>query len=987
MDNITSLNITNKQLKWQHPNIVDSNLKIIESKSASPTELQKSTYCQRQTEKCNELSAHDSTSQSLQGYTPCASSQLHSHSPTETQDNLEQISSIKPIQSYTTEPADTFKDSLSISDTAQQRDPINWNGSTTEKCSKIMTESGNRLEQLVSGDGLHVHDVVADGNCLFAAVVDQLRMYGQFFYTPQTLRQAAVDYLRTHPTQDDGTPLHLFLTEVDGSWDDYLQRMSRGGEWGDHMILNAISSILSRRIVILRGRSSLEKTVVSPSSQIESNKNKPEPKEGTPIKPFKAGNIITNTQNTSENSNNFQDTEQNPKPDSLRVGSAVKTDKESMEDLYIGHIAEAHYVSLRREDWVDHLHRVLSESKKPCYLLGAEQDDTDPNDDIPDRKNNLATPDVIISYIVGYLQRNLIKVKMSFNYNDIAESMFGTRSWKTDPSTDVSEKSISTIVATDSLIVDNREYAEKKDLLFSVTNSPIGYTRLSPVTPKLWKGFIVNKDGDMFLKHIPLRTPEDSRECRIAFRMDWPSIASEWVSRERKSHWPSQKVVSKVVEEGVFVIPESEQEDAKGDELNWKISFETVLPVLYKEMKAITKTCWFVLYELVKTVFNGRHFKNLDHILKAILLYTCEKISQERFKNDPGYAVVLMIRRLIKGLQQAFIPSYFVHEQNMLSPMDATDSDWLVAQLQQLDAQFIGILFILSGVYSFTKEMSFPVVFDLLVSDLQRQHGNRNDQRKCNGEAFNSGKYFNVEIREYVKSMDLYSASRVLQSLLDDDVFDIANMPKYVIEVLTGLPLMNQWIFSFYLELVYKQRLVQGVCSHRECIPLADIVGERCIGLIAIDLEMHDVSSMEIPVKVLTEESKLTVVEQISGILYNKYLDDAYYECIMFFLLENSRTLMEQISNEEKIGGKHTGHVNTINSLDRLFCYLYLGLQLHNRAKDFFPLMELYEMLCDYLHTACAYNRLAELWEYFGNENKAQEALTKWEALTKCRSF
>jgi len=44
-------------------------------------------------------------------------------------------------------------------------------------------------------------EVTPDGNCLFAAVVDQLRIRGMFGHTARSLRTATVRYLREHPTQ------------------------------------------------------------------------------------------------------------------------------------------------------------------------------------------------------------------------------------------------------------------------------------------------------------------------------------------------------------------------------------------------------------------------------------------------------------------------------------------------------------------------------------------------------------------------------------------------------------------------------------------------------------------------------------------------------------------------------------------------------------------------------------------------------------------
>lgn len=58
-----------------------------------------------------------------------------------------------------------------------------------------------RFEDLVQTVGLTVKEVHPDGNCLFSAVVDQLRVRGEFAHTARSLRQDAVDYLTKHPLQ------------------------------------------------------------------------------------------------------------------------------------------------------------------------------------------------------------------------------------------------------------------------------------------------------------------------------------------------------------------------------------------------------------------------------------------------------------------------------------------------------------------------------------------------------------------------------------------------------------------------------------------------------------------------------------------------------------------------------------------------------------------------------------------------------------------
>ena len=57
-----------------------------------------------------------------------------------------------------------------------------------------------QMRDKIENKGLIPHDVYPDGNCLFAAIVDQLRVQGDFSFTSHTLRQSAVNYLKENPT-------------------------------------------------------------------------------------------------------------------------------------------------------------------------------------------------------------------------------------------------------------------------------------------------------------------------------------------------------------------------------------------------------------------------------------------------------------------------------------------------------------------------------------------------------------------------------------------------------------------------------------------------------------------------------------------------------------------------------------------------------------------------------------------------------------------
>ena len=57
-----------------------------------------------------------------------------------------------------------------------------------------------------------------------------------------------IRYLRKHPYKDDGQHIQSFLCNE--NWEDYLERMSRTREWGDHIILQALVDAYNLKVTI-----------------------------------------------------------------------------------------------------------------------------------------------------------------------------------------------------------------------------------------------------------------------------------------------------------------------------------------------------------------------------------------------------------------------------------------------------------------------------------------------------------------------------------------------------------------------------------------------------------------------------------------------------------------------------------------------------------------------------------------------------------------
>lgn len=94
-------------------------------------------------------------------------------------------------------------------------------------------------------DRLHLYDLVehkvqGDGNCQFRALSDQ------FYRTPdhhKFVRQQVVNQLKSHND--------MYEAYVPMDYGDYLKKMSKSGEWGDHVTLQAAADSYGVKIFVI----------------------------------------------------------------------------------------------------------------------------------------------------------------------------------------------------------------------------------------------------------------------------------------------------------------------------------------------------------------------------------------------------------------------------------------------------------------------------------------------------------------------------------------------------------------------------------------------------------------------------------------------------------------------------------------------------------------------------------------------------------------
>ena len=142
-------------------------------------------------------------------------------------------------------------------------------------CNDPLLSAMHKLKTIASQNGFTIHDVPADGDCMFSAIVYQLSSIG-IHVDSQTLRQNVADYMQANkasycdfvcqpverndgynadtvaPTKEDEYIASIAdpLLQTELTWQKYLKGLEDGA-WGDNIAMQAISDMLSVTITVL----------------------------------------------------------------------------------------------------------------------------------------------------------------------------------------------------------------------------------------------------------------------------------------------------------------------------------------------------------------------------------------------------------------------------------------------------------------------------------------------------------------------------------------------------------------------------------------------------------------------------------------------------------------------------------------------------------------------------------------------------------------
>ncbi|XP_060073704.1 uncharacterized protein LOC132553471 [Ylistrum balloti] len=148
---------------------------------------------------------------------------------------------------------------------------------------------------------------------------------------------------------------------------------------------------------------------------------------------------------------------------------------------------------------------------------------------------------------------------------------------------------------------------------------------------------------------------------------EWPSVAAEWISRDRSKRWPSRGFIDQQVMRGCYLVPVGCKE-CKQTHLDWRISFVHVEQELVRIMNENQIKCYIILKQLKKFFFKVKIPEVItSYVIKTILFWTVEESSPELWQPHQLLTVVqLCLDKLITFVQDGFCPHYFIRTCNLL---------------------------------------------------------------------------------------------------------------------------------------------------------------------------------------------------------------------------------------------------------------------------------------------------------------------------------
>ena len=217
----------------------------------------------------------------------------------------------------------------------------------------------------------------------------------------------------------------------------------------------------------------------------------------------------------------------------------------------------------------------------------------------------------------------------------------------------------------------------------------------------------------------------------------WPSFADEFKTRPRPFNWPSQEIITKIVNSGIHLVPKAielkfhhlnfrsnmtEQQNIllqmkEGSDL-WRYSFSFAEKILSKLLSPIQRRCYLICKSMLKrfgkiqTIEASEFAESMPglmemdryttYYLKICMFWLCEE-APPSFWDESGlyFCVRTLLKKMDGYVTNQSLPNYFSSKQNLLFQTNLSEtierSGAIKRSLNVLQHPYQGVQFMLKA--------------------------------------------------------------------------------------------------------------------------------------------------------------------------------------------------------------------------------------------------------------------------------------------------
>ena len=558
-----------------------------------------------------------------------------------------------------------------------------------------------------------------------------------------------------------------------------------------------------------------------------------------------------------------------------------------------------------------------------------------------------------------------------------------------------------TIVPNDTIVSQQGTEDGHKLLCPDETGCKLGYLKLRPVNPTVWRQYIGAENGKYYLKHLHFQTKTESSKnvpITVAFNCDWPEAALECKKNITELCIRADKGMNKMTQKvlkGVQVVPScAESNTCIGiDCLEWKYSFSSIERVFCRRiLTSNARFCFRIMEHFLRFVFCGKNVISRE-LQKSVFFYTCYELDIGNKDLDFFSIVSYFMFHLEACLKERNLPDFFFRPMNLIHHVDEKEISWHYERTCLVRNQCLVYMFIFLDQKGLFEHFNLSRCLDILLSDAYRVAPNPDECSKrltvmvarewVVAPAFNFRKA-NLLIEDFTSDVTCSEEEEVSEG---DSCTDILVSTKLHKRVMKGIPLQEQWLYAFFLEIETGVPILEHVCNNLNCENLQNFFGESVMQILATDYKMKN-PCIELPVNITEQEGIARFAVKFGEVLKTQVFNSsAYTAAIHFFLSRHTESLLDTFDNDQNNKESRVPFDAIVQPLIKLFYDLYNQYYYRQRESDFLNLMHSFERLCAYTQYAPDYELLASLWLFFGNKERAYTAMTNVISLRKDKNI